>query len=103
MSDKDIEKALEAHNALYSILHVPQDASKTIRVKYADWKRILQVKSDILGDSSINQFEYFVENDLLPELEDADYGVVGEYDKNTKTIQISTTVYDCVKLLSQHQ
>lgn len=103
LSDKDIEKALEAHNALYSILHVPQDASKTIRVKYADWKRILQVKSDILGDSSINQFEYFVENDLLPELEDADYGVVGEYDKNTKTIQISTTVYDCVKLLSQHQ
>lgn len=103
LSDKDIEKALEAHNALYSILHVPQDASKTIRVKYADWKRILQVKSDILGDNSINQFEYFVENDLLPELEDADYGVVGEYDKNTKTIQISTTVYDCVKLLSQHQ
>lgn len=103
LSDKDIEKALEAHNALYSILHVPQDASKTIRVKYADWKRILQVKSDILGDDSINQFEYFVENDLLPELEDADYGVVGEYDKNAKTIQISTTVYDCVKLLSQHQ
>lgn len=103
LSDKDIEKALEAHNALYSILHVPQDASKTVRVKYADWKRILQVRYDILGNNSINQFEYFVENDLLPELEDADYGVVGEYDKNTKTIQISTTVYDCVKLLSKHQ
>ena len=70
-----------------------------ITIKYADWKRLLQIPTKINdSDNTINQFEYFVEHELRPYYEDW-LGYTQDYNKRTKELTLEAEFYNAVKLL----
>lgn len=103
-----LNRFLRVQNQIVDILfgkNIP--INKYISITYADWKRMLQINYDIFGEKSSNQLEYFVENRLLPVLQDSDFVNENDeryhnYDKKSKLITIPLVEYELINLLSNN-
>lgn len=110
--------ALRLQEVIRSIYNEMQPTGfKYIRIPYRQWKEVLQISPVKLSNGTvdefdlydkrnneIDQFETFVENELIYYLEennfvDTDSENYNSYDKSTKTISLDENMYNIVKIL----